>query len=438
MLVDESDVCVRAQTPRLLIIEIRKGGLKCVFFSAHIPHGGRAREREQFLRDLQRQLHQIGQADVIIGGVDANGRPPCQQHPVTGTLECGTSDPEGEQFVESMRAGGLWLPSTDEELHTRQSETFCHANGQRHRIDFLSVGGSAKIWQAASWVDLSIDMAANRDDHFAASLALTGQAAGGAAVRRLWRPRYDRDKMDTAAGREILKTAFAEYQPPPWWVHVDLHCQHLQDYLHGVLVEHFTPPTRARTTYIPDEVWKWREHKMSLKRSTGPRKLLWRKPVEMAFRQWSTGATGLVENALCKNSLLYQLTASAIGFITARIKQAIHKGKTDYLRTMIQDGPQSATNILQRARRHGVGGRKLTCGQRPLPLLIDDKGDQARCQDDHDRIWLQHFSEQEYGRIMDPSEFLSQAQPPRFARTHLDVEVFRLVFAGCLHSETCD
>ena len=30
------------------------------------------------------------------------------------------------------------------------------------------------------------------------------------------------------------------------------------------------------------------------------------------------------------------------------------------------------------------------------------------------------------------------AQPPRFARTHLDVEVFCLVFAGCLHSATCD
>ena len=129
LLVEEQDVYIRTRTPRLLILEIRKGGLRCILFSAHVPHEGRQRERVQFLRDLQKQLHQAGEAAIIVGGLDANGRPPCHQHPVTGSVEYGDSDVAGEQFVEALRTCALWLPATFEAIHSGPSATFCHANG---------------------------------------------------------------------------------------------------------------------------------------------------------------------------------------------------------------------------------------------------------------------------------------------------------------------
>ena len=214
--------------------------------------------------------------------------------------------------------------------------------------------------------------------------------------------------MGSEEGRSILAKAFADYQPPPWWVHVDLHCQHLQEYLNQVLDEHFAPPARGKATYIPEEVWTWRERKLALKRRTGPRKSLWRQAVEAAFHQWRYEAEDLVRPLLTKQSMLYQLTASAIGFITARMKKTIHAAKAAYLQTLVADGPQSAADILQRAKRCGLGGRTKMNGQRPLPLLLDDQGNPAKCQDDHDRIWLKHFSDQEYGQIMPPAEFLKQ------------------------------
>ena len=189
LIAEEQDVFIRAQTPRLLLLEIQKGGLRCILFSAHVPHEGRQQERVHFLHELQRHLHQAGEADIIVGGIDANGRPPCYHHPVTGSVEYGDSDEAGAQFVEALRASAMWLPATFEAIHSGPNATFCHANGQLHRIDFLAVGGTAWLLQAASWVDSNIDLASSRDDHYVSSLIMTGQTRKGVATRRLWRKR---------------------------------------------------------------------------------------------------------------------------------------------------------------------------------------------------------------------------------------------------------
>ena len=403
---EESDVSIKEQSPRLLILEVIKGGIRCILFSAHIPHQGKGDERTAFLAELERHLCQLGHADLVVGGMDANGRTPTNQAPVTGSLECGDADEAGHQLVEVLNTTGLWLPATYAEIHCGPSETFCHANGQLHRIDYLALGGNAWFLQARSYVDQEIDLAATRDDHYVVALSMTGQTWHSPATAKLWRPRYDREKMATPEGRRIIKEALEAYQAPPWWVHVDTHCQHLQDYVCRVLEDNFPPPKTARSSYIPVEVWQWRDKKLALKKKTSHRKPIWAQALATAFFQWSHGFHGLVEELLQKDGVLYQLAASAIGYATHRIKQAINQGKAQYLRTIIAEGPQSATNILQRAKRHGIGGRKKTQASRPLPLLLDPQGKPARNQDDHDRIWLNHFGDQEYGQILEPQQFL--------------------------------
>ncbi|CAE7846913.1 unnamed protein product, partial [Symbiodinium necroappetens] len=405
--VDEHDVTIKAQEPRLLILEIAKGGMRCVLFSAHVPHHDKADERMTFLTALQQQLQAMGKADIIIGGMGGNGRVPCNIHPTTGSLEYGEPDEAGAHLVEMLTASNLWIPATFDELHCGPSETFCHANGQYHRIDYLVVGGSSWVSQVRSYTDHEIDMAAVRDDHYVASMDMVGQTWSDAATQKLWRPRYDREKMVTPEGKAILTAALEAYQPPPWWTHVDVHCQQVQEYVCQVLETHFPAPKITRTSYIPAEVWHWRDQKLALKRRTGQRKFMWARGLAAAFYQWSTGGKGLVEALVRKDGLLYQLAASAIGYATHRIKQAINIGKAQYLRTIVAEGPQSAASILQRAKRHGVGGRKRMPSSRPLPLLLDAKGNPARNQDDHDRIWLQHFGDQEYGKIMEPAAFLN-------------------------------
>ena len=82
-------------------------------------------------------------------------------------------------------------------------------------------------------------------------------------------------------------------------------------------------------------------------------------------------------------------------------------------------GPQSATGILQKAKRHGCGGRKGVRGARPLALLWDDRGQQAKSQADHDRIWLKHFSDQEYGCTMSAPDSQRQTDAAKKLSTSL-------------------
>ena len=103
-----------------------------------------------------------------------------------------------------------------------------------------------------------------------------------------------------------------------------------------------------------------------------------------------------------------QSSTSAISFATSRIKQIIYKAKDQYLQTVVRDGPQSASHILQRVKKIGVGGRGGKTRARPLPLLLDHTWNPARSQQDHDDVCLHHFGKQECGTTMSVSKFLEE------------------------------
>ena len=332
--------------------------------------------------------------------------PPPQFADVTGTLQYGEEDQAGTGFAKTMRRTGLWLPSTFEELHCGPSETFCHPTGSLHRIDFISLGGLASIDQLCSFVDYEIDLGAARDDHWPVALMLTGHLQGLQPGGKLWRPRYDRDKMMSMEGRHAIKQALEAYVPLNSTTHIDLQCQHLQDYLTNYLQVHFPARKGQRAAFIPEEVWEWRAAKMAHKKRTQHRKQWKAVTLRRAFDRWARQDN--LERGLCRepDDLLYQLHATAIGYITWHIKKAIRVHKNNYLKQLIADGPQNAMQLLQRAKRGGIGGKKETKATRPLPLLVDKDGKVASSQEDHDELWLRHFGDQESGILVSVAKFL--------------------------------
>ncbi|CAE7899283.1 unnamed protein product [Symbiodinium sp. KB8] len=402
----EEDVKIAASDKRLLIIEVQKSGLHIVLISAHVPHMAKAEERSEYLKELEGALRKYRRASLVLGGIDANGRPPRQYAEVTGSLQCGEEDQAGLDFAKTMRDSGLWLPSTYEELHCGPSETFRHPTGSLHRIDFLSLGGRASIDQLCSYVDYEIDLGSIRDDHWPVALMLAGHVQGLQPAGKLWRPRYDRDKMLTIDGRKAIKQAFEKYVPLSSTTHIDLQCQHLQDYLTAFMQEHFPARKGQRSAFIPDEVWRWRADKMAHKKRTQHRKQWKTVALRRAFGRWAQ--QGSTEPVLCgePDDLLYQLNACAIGYITWHIKNAIRTHKNNYLKELIAEGPQTAMQLLQRARRGGIGGKKENKAARPLPLLVDKNGKIASSQEDHDELWLRHFGDQESGILVPVEEFL--------------------------------
>ena len=185
-----------------------------------------------------------------------NGRVPtdCEGH--TGDLMCGCPDRNGTMFLDVAKALGLWLPSTYSSLHSGSSTTFHHAQGSAHRIDYAVVGGAAHVLGTKSFVATTFDTLNHNDDHEPAVVALSGTLSPGHSVEKLWRPRFNTEKMLTPGGKATIANALAAYVPPPWTCHPDQHCQSLQDFLMGVMRQHFSSDDAGpRASYINDAAY---------------------------------------------------------------------------------------------------------------------------------------------------------------------------------------
>ena len=410
VIVDEADVTTVASEPRLLLVMVQKVAMRILLFSGHIPHAAREAEREHFLVDLRRRLQALPTVDIIIGGLDANARPPLSFAQVTGTRACGEADMAGQALATFLHEQGLWLPSTFDEHHEGSDVTYQHPCGQEHRIDFFAVGGEAEALQVTTKVAHDLDTANKLEDHKAIALELTMQTAGGQVAKRLYRPRFDRHKLRTAEGKAIIQRAMQDYRSPDWTANVDRHCQHLQEHILKVLEANFKIVQGGpRATYISDAVWEWRRAKLRLKQAAGHRRKMWSDAVGAAFRWWSGRDSHWNPAAVNKHGILYQVVAAAVSLATDRIKKQVYVDKASFLRKCAYDGASNVGQILHKLKQNGVGGKKNKTARRPLPCLEMPDGTMAGSREQRDEVWLRHFGAQEYGTILPTKDFLVQA-----------------------------
>ncbi|CAE7936001.1 unnamed protein product, partial [Symbiodinium necroappetens] len=327
----------------------------------------------------------------------------------TGTLEYGEEDDAGHQVLQTMKQCDLWAPSTYEELHAGPSATYQHPSGPLHRIDYLLLGGRATTHQLKSIVAEDFDTANYNCDHWAVEITLDGTLCGCPTQSTLRRPVYDRARMLTTEGKRQLRQAMERYEQPTWEMSVDEHCRHFQNYVCGILDALFQRDRSGpRASYIPDDVWTARNCKLVLKKKAKHRRHLWREALQAAFSGWAEAKPVPLQEWIHKESLLYQLTASAIGFATGYIKKRIAQAKTQLFAEFAEQGQLTTSQLLQKAKRCGVGGRCQQNISRELPLLLDEHGQPANSREARDEIWLKYFSEQEHGKIISVEELLQQ------------------------------
>ena len=409
--VEESDIAVIHESPRLLVLLITVGELKIGVFSGHCPHGSRPTERAAFLQLVQPLLHRLKHVHLLLGGADLNARVPTGFEGVSGSLEFGEPDETGWRIAAMLAELGLWLPSTFSPIHCGDSATYTHPNGQQHRIDYLLVGGTAVVEQARSEIDDSFDNCSPQEDHKLLQLSIGGHLDATACSRRLARPKYDRDKILSLEGRSILRQLLSEFPHPSWEVGVDQHCSTIEAYMRKALDAHFAlPPAQKRASYIPEKVWILRGQKVSFKHRVRHRAKLWLDLQSRAFAQWSQQQDYSVVPLVEKHSLLYDLAAAAVKYTTARIKREVRNAKNTFLRGVAGEGHQGAAKILQRVKKAGMGGTKSRPISRPLPLLLHpEDGSVARTRKHRDDIWMLHFGKQEQGETIDTRNFLQSA-----------------------------
>ena len=412
---NEADFTTLCSEPRLLVVVVKIGSAKVGLIAGHCPHAARTEERDAFLRTLGERLAQLKPAQILLCGVDLNGRLPAGCMHVSGSLEFHDPDTTGEMAAQIMQDNGLWAPSTYEDIHVGESATYCHPNGSESRIDYVFVGGRATVAGARSWVAREIDNGSPNDDHRAVSVELQGELQCGRPRPHLLRRRYDLDKLNTEEGRAIIVNACRTFQQPGWLMHPDEHCWRVELHLEAALLEHFPRvDQRSRASYIPDIVWELRQKKCQLRWRTRRRRGLWKEAIRVAFSQWKHSGAEPWREWLRKQGLLYDLCAAAVKLTTQRIRRIIAEAKDRFLRSLTTGGPQDVASILQRAKKAGVGAKGRQFVQRELPKLIDPAtGLCTASAQDRDHVWLEYFGEQEAGNILSTQQFIQETGASR-------------------------
>ena len=410
--IDEADIRIVCESPRLLILAIDLDGRKIVVYSGHCPHSAKGPEAKEFLARLRQHLAPLKRSTLIVGGLDLNGRVVTNVAHTTGGLCFGEEDAIGSEMTEVAQELQLWFPSTFERLHVGEHATYQQANGAVHRIDYVLLGGAAEISFLRSWVHYDFDTASPNDDHWPVMVDMWGtfpERASSGGSGKAFRPSYDTSKLLSAEGRRQLEKALQAYVQPSWHCDPSEHCQHLQDFLHEILRKYFTKEeSKPRADYIPGWAWELRAAKLRLKARTRHRAQFWAEVLPRAFLQWRDDVDYQLEQLVSRHGLLYDLAASAIRFATARIRKGIDAGKSEYLRGLALVSGNKAGEILRAAKKAGIGGRAAKQFSRPLPLLLDASGQPAATREDRDHIWLDHFGKQEFGETISTQAFLGQ------------------------------
>ncbi|CAE7337173.1 Cacna1c [Symbiodinium sp. CCMP2592] len=229
--------------------------------------------------------------------------------------------------------------------------------------------------------------------------------------------------MCSDEGKAIIAAELAKYRVPEWSVDVNQHCQHLQDYLKQIMETHFVVPAGGmRASYISPVVWEWRAAKLHIKAASRHRRKMWSEAQACAFRWWARGVPFSAQ-AVCKHQTIYQLVASAVTMVSVRIKQQVYADKHQFLQGIVGDGVQNVGQILHRVRSHGLGGKKNMVRKRPLPRLMTEDGSVAESREQRDKVWLNHFSNQECGQVMNTKEYLHREATAGAVRVDVDWKI---------------
>ncbi|CAE7386010.1 unnamed protein product [Symbiodinium sp. CCMP2592] len=409
---EEANTTVVCATPRLLVVVSKIGQAKIGIVAAHCPHATKPKERSDFLELLTRHLASLKKVQLLLVGVDLNGRLPLNYPNVSGDLEFQDPDAQGEQAAQIFQDCGVWAPSTYASIHVGESATHVHHTGLESRIDYLLLGGTAHVSRARSSVDQGMDNGSPNDDHRAVAVELQGELCVGHPRGRLKRPRYDLDKMNTAEGRRLMSQACRAFQQPAWEVHPDEHCHRVEVHLKQTLETYFPKPEQpGRASYIPSEVWAIRRRKGQLRWRTRHRRGLWRGLLRAAVHAWKEDDPTPFVARLKKQALLYDLVAGAVRLATDKIRKMIAAAKDQFLRGLAATGPTDVASILQRAKKAGLGSKARQMVGRSLPKLMNPRtGEETTCVAERDTVWLQFFGEQEVGHILPTTRFIREAQ----------------------------
>ena len=407
--------------PKFIAVLLRIGSLSALLGSVYLPQQARGREeREAVLDDVSRVLRAHDDVGLVTLGADANARLECHCHGVTGGLVFDEPDDCGRDLAAFLGMHRLYVPTTYTDVHFGPSGTWQHAKGQQSRIDYMFIRAARALVHESTWVSHTLDAFTSNDDHRAvawrAEVVVADVVLEGC---RLYRPKYDRTKILSKEGRELLAGALRGFQHPDWALHPDDHAERIAEFLRNVLEEHFLLPAhQPHAQYISAEIWERRNQCMLFKKRTRHRhEGFWGLLLEVSFSCWRKRV--LFPDELRKRLLLHEVNAAAVKYGIGEVKHAIRNSKRDGMRAFLQSLGGLKLHDLQKAlRAYGIGGKRGRKARRPAPRLKDEAGCAVVGRAALDRAWLAFFGAMEGGEVQCVEAFTAANQQRDRAAVH--------------------
>ena len=409
------DVLVLLANNQVVLVRARWPCGKFLLLSAHSPHSGRSKEDiSQWWSELTQAICQYynPKEEWLVCGLDANAHFDQAHEPWIGDhgLERSTNHP-AECFLEFLQKLDLCAPATFSNIHSGPTATWrLHQQADAARCDYLCIPVQWRPAQLLTRNIPSLDAGTSSMDHTATGLWCNIHFV----KRRCQRPAFDRDGIENSY-KEHGHVLMQSLSSIGW--DTDVHC-------HGALIsdkikswlEEFCPTKRdrPRASFISDDTWLIRRHRLWLGRQLRGLDLQWTTlHLRVAFCSWKFGRTlgevfGLNLDLSQQILRAIRLTKEHLSGTRNQLRRALRRDRTAFLEEVAKDAICDHPNALHRhLRRAGVQSRSKRSALQPLPCLNDLSGQKVTSFEQFAETWRKQFEIQEDGIPRTQDELLS-------------------------------
>ncbi|CAE7840747.1 unnamed protein product [Symbiodinium sp. CCMP2592] len=336
----------------------------------------------------------------------------------------------GRLFHDFLSQVGLCAPSTFEACHSGVSGTWRAPHGQWHRIDYVLVPSSWRIFNLDSSVVTEFEVLQLRDDHrpvklCCAFLKKAPPTSYSHTSRKAVRPDRPKDQMSAF----LTAQAFGSIPWQPWSLDIDTHFETLSAAWCSAGL-HLTPTAsrQPQQPYVAPGTLDIVAFRKSLQaylregRAEARRRLLMLGFAALVLNQQNGQFTAHVDYSDALAVALFRWWGNRLRDTVAADKRAYLQGLVDDASQIGIGRPKDLYAAIRKAFPTAKSSRRSSLA--PLPMLLDKHGEPVASPAERDECWRLHFAEQEAGTLVSEAVYVEKAREQRsFSKQVFDIGV---------------
>eukprot|EP00435_Cladocopium_sp_Y103_P059504 s286_g21.t1 len=163
--VEDTHLYILHATSHRLLVRWSTDGFKALLLVLHAPCVDDDITLEAFWRATTASIPSAYRSWRLLVLADSNSRLGSVQSDAVGPHQAEEENLKGSLFHQWLLGHSLCVPQTWEQHHFGQGATWSHSTGSSARLDYIAIPAELRDATTTTWVDESIDISIQRDDH---------------------------------------------------------------------------------------------------------------------------------------------------------------------------------------------------------------------------------------------------------------------------------